>query len=74
LAGIHVCVCIFALFHLEKWSSPSVRDDAGEVSFYLIFSLAWIALTQSAFAFFGISVATMWRNGETDPLDSRRLV
>jgi hypothetical protein len=49
--------CAFSLyFTLEKWSSPSVRDDAGEVSFYLIFSLAWIALTQSAFAFFGISV------------------
>jgi hypothetical protein len=43
-------------FALEKWSSPSVRDDFDEVSFYLIFSLIWIALTQSAFAFLGISI------------------
>jgi hypothetical protein len=43
-------------FVLEKWSSPSVRGDDGEVSSYLIFSLTWIALIQSAFAFFGISI------------------
>jgi hypothetical protein len=50
-------VCAVSLyFVLERWSSPSVRDDFGEVSFYLIFSLVWIALTQSAFAFFGISI------------------
>jgi hypothetical protein len=49
--------CAISLyFALEKWSSPSVRDDAGEVGFYLIFSLVWIALTQSAFAFLGISI------------------
>jgi hypothetical protein len=40
LACVHICV----------------RDGAGEVSFYLIFSPAWIALTQSVFAFFGISI------------------
>jgi hypothetical protein len=43
-------------FALEKWSSPSVRGDFGEVSLYLIFSLLWIALTQSALAFLGISI------------------
>src|ERR1700747_825979 len=56
LVYVHVCLCGLALFALEKWSSPSVRDDFGEVSFYLIFSLIWIALTQSAFAFLGVSI------------------
>jgi hypothetical protein len=55
LAFMSACA-ISLYFALEKWSSPSVRDDAGEVSFYLIFSLVWIALTQSAFAFLGISI------------------
>jgi magnesium-transporting ATPase (P-type) len=55
LAFISACA-ISLYFALEKWSSPSVRDDAGEISFYLIFSLVWIALTQSAFAFLGISI------------------
>ena len=43
-------------FVLEKWSAPSVRGDFDEVSFYLVFSLLWIVLIQSAFAFFGISI------------------
>ena|SRR6266699_2854170 len=31
-------VCAVSLYCvLERWSSPSVRDDFGEVSFYLIF-------------------------------------
>jgi magnesium-transporting ATPase (P-type) len=55
LAFMSACA-ISLYFALEKWSSPSVRDDAGEVSFYLIFSLVWIALTQSAFVFLGISI------------------
>jgi len=55
LAFVSVCA-VSLYFVLERWSSPSVRDDFGEVSFYLIFSLVWIALTQGAFAFFGISI------------------
>jgi hypothetical protein len=55
LAFMSACA-ISLYFALEKWSSPSVRDDAGEVSFCLIFSLVWIALTQRAFAFLGISI------------------
>lgn len=41
---------------LAKWSAPSVRDDANEITFYLTFSMVWIALSQAAFAFLGISV------------------
>jgi hypothetical protein len=55
LAFMFACA-VLLYFALEKWSSPAVRDDIGEVSFYLIFSLLWIALTQSAFAFLGISI------------------
>jgi hypothetical protein len=43
-------------FVLENWSSAAVREDFAEVSFYLIFSLAWIALAQNAFEFLGISI------------------
>jgi hypothetical protein len=54
---IFMSACAVSLyFALEKWSSPSVRDDFGEVGCYLIFSLMWIALTQGAFAFLGISI------------------
>jgi hypothetical protein len=50
-------VCISALyFALVKWSAPSVREDSGEISFYLVFSMIWIALVQASFSFLGISV------------------
>jgi hypothetical protein len=55
LAFMFLCA-VSLYFALEKWSSPSLRDDAEEVSFYLIFSLAWIFLAQHALAFFGISL------------------
>ena len=49
LAFMSACA-ISLYFALEKWSSPSVRDDAGDVG-----SLVsdHPALTQSAFAFLG---------------------
>jgi hypothetical protein len=50
-------VCVSALyFALVKWSAPSVREDSGEISFYLVFSMIWIALVQASFSFLGISV------------------
>ena len=50
-------VCAFALYYaLMKWSAPSVREDSGEISFYLVFSMIWIALVQASFSFLGISV------------------
>jgi hypothetical protein len=50
-------VCVSALyFALVKWSAPSVREDSGEISFYLVFSMIWIALVQTSFSFLGISV------------------
>jgi hypothetical protein len=48
-ASVIYCVLI-------KWSSPSVRDDVWEISFYLVFSMVWVALAQSAFAFLGVSL------------------
>jgi hypothetical protein len=36
---ILMSACAVSLyFALEKWSSPSVRDDFGEVGCYLVFS------------------------------------
>ena len=50
-------VCVSALYlALVKWSAPSVRDDSGEISFYLVFSMIWIALVQVSFSFLGVSV------------------
>jgi hypothetical protein len=50
-------VCVSALyFVLVKWSAPSVRDDSGEITFYLVFSMIWIALVQASFSFLGVSV------------------
>ncbi len=50
-------VCVSALyFALVKWSAPSVREDSGEISFYLVFSMIWISLVQASFSFLGISV------------------
>ena len=49
--------CASALyFTLVKWSAPSVREDSGEISFYLVFSMIWIVLVQTVFSFLGISV------------------
>src|SRR5882724_7373023 len=41
---------------LTRWSAPSVHEDSGEVTFYLVFSMLWIALVQGAFTFLGISL------------------
>ena len=54
---VFMFACASAIyFVLKKWSAPSVRDDMGEISFYLVFSMAWIAFAQSAFAFLGVSL------------------
>ena len=54
---VFMFACASAIyFVLTKWSSPSVRNDIDEISFYLVFSIAWIALAHSAFAFFGVSL------------------
>lgn len=49
------CTCA-VYFVLLKWSSPSVRDDIAEVSFYLVFSIGWIGFAQATLAFLGISL------------------
>lgn len=41
---------------LVKWSAPSVREDASEITFNLVFSMIWIALAQGSIAFLGVSV------------------
>jgi hypothetical protein len=57
-------------FALEKWSSPSVRDNAGEISFYLIFSLVWICVDTERIRVPRHSVfAMMLRSGEADRPD-----
>jgi hypothetical protein len=54
---VFMFACASAIyFVLIKWSSPSVRGDIGEISFYLVFSIGWIVLAQGAFAFFGVSL------------------
>src|SRR6266849_5425071 len=54
---LFMATCGCALyFVISRWSSSSVRGDVAEVSFYLIFSLVWIALLQGIFAFLGISI------------------
>lgn len=50
-------VCVSALYlALVKCSAPDGREDSGEISFYLVFSMIWIALVQAASTFLGISV------------------
>jgi hypothetical protein len=52
-----IFACAIAIdFVLAKWSSPSVRGDASEVNFYLIFAVGWISIAQAVFALLGISV------------------
>ena len=49
--------CSLSLYcALGKWSSPSVREDVDEVSFYLVFSLVWVVLAQNVLAFLGVSI------------------
>ncbi|SRR5260221_447349 len=55
LALMFACECLIYLL-LVKWSAPSVHEDAGEITFYLVFSMIWIVLTQGLFAFLGVSV------------------
>jgi len=55
LALMFTCGCAVYLV-LVKWSAPSVREDASEITFYLIFSIIWIAFTQGLFAFLGVSI------------------
>jgi hypothetical protein len=50
LVFMFACVCVVYLA-LVEWSAPSVRDDSSEIAFYLVFSMIWIALAQSSFAF-----------------------
>jgi hypothetical protein len=39
-----------------NWSAPSVREDISALSFYFVFSIGRIAISQVALAFAGISV------------------
>src|SRR5215813_8238972 len=41
---------------LLVWSASDVREDRGELSFYLLSSLAVIAASQALFAFLGVSL------------------
>jgi len=41
---------------LLGWSASDVREDSGELAFYLVFSLAAIAAAQTLFAFLGVSL------------------
>jgi len=54
---VFMFACVSAIyFALRAWSSPSVRDDAGEISFYLVFFFFFVVFAQSAFAYFGVSL------------------
>jgi len=55
LTFMFVCASVVYVV-LTRWSAPSVREDSGEVGFYLVFSMIWIALAQGASAFLGISL------------------
>jgi len=55
LTFMFVCASVVYVV-LTRWSAPSVREDSGEVGFYLVVSMIWIALAQGAFAFLGISL------------------
>ncbi len=59
-------VCISALyFALVKWSAAPIREDSGEISFYLVFSMVWIALVQASFPFLELACGTMLPNAVT---------
>jgi len=49
-----VCAC-GVLFVLLRWSANDVRDDLGEITFYLVSALAGIGAAQIAFEFLGMS-------------------
>ena len=55
LIFMFACACT-VYWVLVRWSAPSVRNDSSEISFYQMFSMIWIALTQGSIAFLGISV------------------
>jgi hypothetical protein len=55
LGFMFLCFCA-SYFALANWSSPSVQNDDGEISFYLVFSIFWIAFSQFPFAFAGVSI------------------
>jgi len=43
------------LFVLLRWSADDVREDSGEIAFYLVASLVGVVATQKVFEFLGIS-------------------
>lgn len=54
-AVMAICACDIA-FVLFRWSADDVRSDSGELIFYFVFSLIWVAVTQMLFAFLGVSL------------------